>query len=149
MDEQSSAEERGNTALCDCLLGTKAETVLVKSPGPFPFPFHYYFFIHICFSALSTVDYSFYSPYLDPCLVWRPRSLKLSEFPFFIGLETSHRRGPEKHSTKNTIKSIIRGMFTGVNFLQLWGEERALRLRTRGSHWPMILSICSVRVKPQ
>uniref|UniRef100_A0AC11E092 Uncharacterized protein n=1 Tax=Ovis aries TaxID=9940 RepID=A0AC11E092_SHEEP len=25
------------------------------------------------------------------------------------GLETSHRRGPEKHSTKNTIKSIIRG----------------------------------------
>uniref|UniRef100_A0A452GB12 BPTI/Kunitz inhibitor domain-containing protein n=1 Tax=Capra hircus TaxID=9925 RepID=A0A452GB12_CAPHI len=49
------------------------------------------------------------------------------------GLETSHRRGPEKRSTKNTIKSIIRGVSTGVNFLQLWGEERALRLRTADS----------------
>ncbi|XP_052506415.1 trophoblast Kunitz domain protein 1-like [Budorcas taxicolor] len=30
------------------------------------------------------------------------------------GLETSHRRGPEKRSTKNTIKSIIRGVSTGA-----------------------------------
>ena len=44
----------------------------------------------------------------------------------FIGLETSHRRGPEKRSTKDMIKNIIRGMATGVNFLQLWGEERVL-----------------------
>uniref|UniRef100_A0AC11DL53 Uncharacterized protein n=1 Tax=Ovis aries TaxID=9940 RepID=A0AC11DL53_SHEEP len=32
-----------------------------------------------------------------------------AHMPGFLGLETSHRRGPEKHSTKNTIKSIIRG----------------------------------------
>uniref|UniRef100_A0A8B9XPL3 BPTI/Kunitz inhibitor domain-containing protein n=1 Tax=Bos mutus grunniens TaxID=30521 RepID=A0A8B9XPL3_BOSMU len=46
------------------------------------------------------------------------------------GLETSHRRGPKKHSTKDMIKNIIRGVATGANFLQLRGEERALRLRT-------------------
>uniref|UniRef100_A0A8C0AD82 BPTI/Kunitz inhibitor domain-containing protein n=1 Tax=Bos mutus grunniens TaxID=30521 RepID=A0A8C0AD82_BOSMU len=44
------------------------------------------------------------------------------------GLETSHRRGPKKHSTKDMIKNIIRGVATGANFLQLRGEERLLAL---------------------
>ncbi|XP_061291498.1 trophoblast Kunitz domain protein 1-like [Bos javanicus] len=30
------------------------------------------------------------------------------------GLETSHRRGPKKHSTKDMIKNIIRGVATGA-----------------------------------
>ena len=48
----------------------------------------------------------------------------------FIGVETSHRRGIEKRSVIDVVTSIIDGVATGMNFLQLWGEERALRLRT-------------------
>ena len=44
----------------------------------------------------------------------------------YIGVETSHRRGPEKRSVIDVVTSIIDGVATGVNFLQLWGEERAL-----------------------
>ena len=44
----------------------------------------------------------------------------------FIGVETIHRRGPEKRSVIDVVASIIDGVATGVNFLQLWGEERVL-----------------------
>ena len=44
----------------------------------------------------------------------------------FIGVETSRRRGPEKRSVIDVVTSIIDGVATGVNFLQLWGEERVL-----------------------
>ena len=48
----------------------------------------------------------------------------------FIGVETSHRRGLEKRSVIDVVTSIIDGVATGENFLQLWGDKRAPRLRT-------------------
>ena len=50
-------------------------------------------------------------------------------FLSFIGLETSHRRGPEKRSVIDVATSIIDGIDTGVNFLLLWGRKRALKWR--------------------
>ena len=48
----------------------------------------------------------------------------------FIGVETSHRKGLEKRSVIDVVTGIMDGVATGENFLELWGEERALRLRT-------------------
>ena len=48
----------------------------------------------------------------------------------FIGLETSHRRGPEKRSIIDVISHVIDDVVKGLNFFHLWGEGRALGLRT-------------------
>lgn len=53
----------------------------------------------------------------------------IKDFLSFIGLETSHRRGPEKRSVIDVATSIIDGIDTGVNFLLLWGRKRALKWR--------------------
>ena len=65
----------------------------------------------------------------------------------FIGVETSHRLGPEKHSAIDVVKNIIDGVITGLNFLYLWGEERALRLRTGTTGQWFYQNTCLV--KPQ
>ena len=48
----------------------------------------------------------------------------------FTGLQISHGRGPEKHSLKGIVSKIFDGVRKGWHFVHLWGEERALRLRT-------------------
>ena len=45
-------------------------------------------------------------------------------------METSQRKGLEKRSVIDVVTGIMDGVATGENFLELWGEERALRLRT-------------------
>ena len=49
---------------------------------------------------------------------------------YFIGLETSHRRAPEKRSIIDVIRNVIDGVVKGLNFFHLWGEGQALGLRT-------------------
>ena len=51
----------------------------------------------------------------------------------FTGLETSLTRGPEKLVVSSVIKEIIDDVIIGLNFLNLLGEKRALRLRTATS----------------
>ena len=111
-------------------LDSKAETLLGKFPCPFPCP------------LLTIILLSIFVPFLVQCwLLFLFAYLILTWFMSqafwncwnllsFIGVETSHRRGIEKRSVIDVVTSIINGVATGMNFLQLWGEERALRFRT-------------------
>ena len=45
-------------------------------------------------------------------------------------METSHQLGPEKHSVIDVVKNIIDSVITGLNFLHLWGEGMALKLKS-------------------
>ena len=104
-----------------------------------PFPMSPFFFfscllltiVHSPYliSPLSTVDTILFAYFILTCFMpqacWNCWNL-LS----FIGLETGHRRGPEKRSVIDVATSIIDGIDTGVNFLLLWGKKRALKLRT-------------------
>ena len=66
----------------------------------------------------------------------------------FIGVETSHQLGPEKRSVIDVVKNIIDSVITGLNFLHLWGEERALRLRTGATGpWFNQNSFCETSVR--
>ena len=101
-----------------------------KVSRPFPLSsFDYYFIIHIV-PSLSTVDYYFIMHIWTLSWCMSPASWNSWNLLSFIGLETSHRRGPEKRSIIDVISHVIDGVVKGLNFFHLWGEERALGLRT-------------------
>ena len=87
--------------------------------------FDYRFIIHNC-SFPSPVLTTILFAYLILTWFMSQTSWNCWNLLSFIGVETSHGRGPEKRSVIDVVTSIIDGVATGVNFLQLWGEERVL-----------------------
>ena len=83
MNEQSHCRENKKHSPVWLPSGTKADTVLVKSPGPFPCPLLTIILLYIFVSCLVHCWLFFYSPYLILALVHGPGLLKLSEFTVF------------------------------------------------------------------
>ena len=126
---RGTAEKTRNTTPCGFAPVTKADTMLVESLGPFLCPLLTIILLYIF--VLSLVHFYYFVMHiwsLSWCMdqdSWNSWNL-LS----FIGLETSHRRRLEKRSLIDLVSVFIDAVATGLNFLNLWGEERALRLRT-------------------
>ena len=78
----------------------------------------------------STFDYHFIIHIWSLSWFMGQASLNSWNLLSFIGLETSHGRRLEKRSVTDLISAFMDAVVIGLNFLHLWGEERALRLRT-------------------
>ena len=122
-------KQETHRAQCGFAPGTKADTTLEKSPGPFLCPV-LTILLSILSSSLSTVDYYFIMHIWCLSCCMSPASWNSWNLLSFIGLETSHRRAPEKRSIIDVIRNVIGGVVKGLNFFHLWGEGRALGLRT-------------------
>lgn len=90
--------------------GTKADAILAKSPGFFPCP------------LLASI----YFPYLNLILVYGPRLLQILEFFSFIGTKIICKACKMIRKAAETFEKCLEGL----NFLHLWGEGMALKLKS-------------------
>ena len=140
MNEQSHCRENKKHSPMWLPSGTKADTVLVKSPGPFPCLLLTIILLYIFVSCLVHCWLFFYSPYLILALVHGPGLLKLSEFTVF------HRSGdkPWKETWEafsNRFDFSFHGC-RGYRFELLAPLGRGEGTKIENSHhWPMIQSI--------